>query len=290
MVVPLSLTEADRDVLRYAGLVARLGVSREFHFVHVLAQQGLRPEDRECVNAIDRVAWQVDEYFRDYPENLQVTCEVRGGLRLDRLLEFMRDRGAYSMLVGTGRSESDQSSTAVQLALSGRCSVWAVPPKFSGQIARILAPVDFSEPTCESLSLAALLGRLSGLDDCLALPVGDHQSWPVAVDGGTALQQFLRGVNTHGLSIVPVSAAGGDQPISQAIVNCARRYSADLIVLGLSQSRAETERISSSVLSQSTVPVLLVRPTVTPRELAPVISEQDQLGQEKSSPASSTVS
>lgn len=283
VVVPLSLTANDDALLRYAGFVARLGVTREFHFLHVLDQPGLRPDDRRCVLAIDRIAQKIDQGFRESSDNLQITCEVRGGNPATTILDFAHDRGAQTILMGAG--QGDYRKTAGNLARNGEFSVWFVPESFTGGITRILAPVDFSERTCESLSVAALVGRLSGLEECLAYPIkpGLH---PAAQDGGVELRQFLAGVNSHGLGIVPVSV--GTQPFGGAVVQCARRQSADLVVLGRSRCSDGSDEEISSLLMDSTVPFLIVRPGFAPAVLPHRLRTQERQGVETDSEVSSS--
>ena len=126
VVIPLSLTESDEKVLRYASMVARLSVSREFHFVHVLDRQKLRADDRETVVAIDRIAWLVEAsqargithwYAVMEPQLLRLLSRL--GIHFDRIGDLVDYHGWRQPCV----IEIDRMLDCVQ---SERPDVWSI--------------------------------------------------------------------------------------------------------------------------------------------------------------------
>lgn len=263
--VSLSLTASDFEVLRYANLIARLGISREFHFVHVYSDDD--PDLRHSSAATLRVSNLVAARFEPYPDDLLVTETVRAGDRYSQLRNLVRERESHLVLIAATESTRKVPSVARRLAQSGVCSVWTVPSTAKGQLGRILALVDFSNHAGDSLSLAAGLARLSGLDECLALHVGEGTA-TVRLNGSddlsanwrdelSAFSEFLKSVNTHGQAIIPLLEQAQDLP--GTVVESARRQAVDLVVVGPSLSGRFSDD-SLKILDESPISVLMVQP------------------------------
>jgi hypothetical protein len=272
--VSLSLTASDLDVLRYANLIARLGISREFHFVHVHPDND--SESAVSSAATIRVSNLVAARFEPYPDDLLVTETVRSGDWYSQLRELIRERESHLVLIAGTESTRRTASVARRLAQRGVCSVWTVPASANGRIGRILTLVDFSNHAGDSLSLAAGLARLSGLEECFALHVGegpaacrlngsDDQSdhWR---DGLSAFSEFLKSVNSHGQAIIPLLEQARDLP--GTVVESARRQAADLVVIGPTLSGRFSDD-SLRILDESPVPVLMVQPEAALRMIEP---------------------
>ena len=272
--VGLSLTASDFDVLRYANLIARLGISREFQFLHVLPEQASAP--LQCVEATRRISSLISARFEPYPEDLLVSGTVKVGDCQTQLLDFVRERESRLVLIANRESSGWPSTFATWLARSGACSVWTVPSTAKGRIARILTLVDFSEYSEESLSLAAALARLSDLEECLALHVDDdlspvfrdldHRGTSFGEQGLTAFSQFLKSVNTHGQAIIPLMERDAD--LSKAVVDSIRRQGVDLVVISTT-GNGRFENAASRIVAESPVPVLLVQPEAAMRLIEP---------------------
>lgn len=269
--VSLSLTASDLDVLRYANLIARLGISLEFHFVHVLSRRAA--DSSEHGEASRRMSHLIAARFEPYPDDLQVVETVRSGDRLAQLLESVQERESRLVLVAGQESLVGSSSLAAGLAQSGACSVWSVPGSSKGRVARILTLIDFSGNSHESLSLAAGLARLSDLEECLALHVGERSPFHRGVgeklpeSGLAAFNDFMKTVNTYGQTIIPLIEQDSDLP--RAVVESIRRQGADLVVIGPS-SNGRFDEVASRILVESPVPVLLVQPEGAARLIEPM--------------------
>lgn len=268
--VSLSLTASDLDVLRYANLIARLGISREFHFVHVHSDDD--PDLGHSSAATLRISNLVGARFEPYPDDLLVTETVRAGDRYSQLRNLVRERESHLVLIAGTESTRKMPSVARRLAENGVCSVWTVPSTATGRIGRIMTLVDFSNHAGDSLSLAAGLARLSGLDECFALRVGEgaaggrlnaiddlSANWR---DELSAFSEFLKSVNSHGQAIIPLLEQAHDLP--GTVVESTLRRAADLVVIGPSLSGRFTDD-SLKILDESPIPVLMVQPEAAMR-------------------------
>lgn len=267
--VGLSLTGNDVDILRYAAVVARLGVTRELRFVHVVASDGLTDRPFSPAEARDRLESLVSTHFEARDFDLSVSCHVVEGAGAESLANFVTQRDSELILLGRGRQVEPRNSPVHRLATAETCSIWTVPCIAPRRITRILAPVDFSENSADSLSQAAAISCLHGLDECLALKVNVPaivcaSDRPHEDEYGPTRQQFrefLKPVNTHGVDIV--TRVIHDALTVPAILSYARQHAVDLIVLstrgdGPGESDA-LGAVTSRVLLQSDIPVLAVR-------------------------------
>lgn len=267
--VGLSLTASDVDVLQYAALVARLGVTREVRFVHVAAsgRSSELPLGRQ--DALTRLESLVAGRFDASDCDLRISCQVVEGTRADALVDFVTARDSDLILLGHRQQHRRRNSLAQRLATVAPCSVWTVPRRAPTRITKILAPVDFSEHSADSLSQATAISCLNGIDECLAL----HVSSPPTVEGSDAADnaarlpqhqhftQFLKPVNAHGVDIH--TRLVHSPQVAPAILNCARQTAADLIVLSTRGAgpgdSSPLGTVASQVLLESDVPVLAVR-------------------------------
>lgn len=267
VVVPLSLTSADDGLLRYASLVAGIGVTREFHFVAAVDRTRREALFRADDDVLDELRATVAARFAAGDE-LSVTCSLLDDGPIDGLLEFVCDRAADLVLVGRARETGSARPWSAWLALIAPCSVWVVPEASAARLSAILAPVDFSDHSAASLSQAAAIACLTELSECLSLHVRNDALGGPRFDPDRDLfhgadarfGSFLKGVNPHGVAILPHSASGPD--VAGSIVAFARRHSVDLIVMSGGEPAYSPERPSvlSQALAESSVPILVVRP------------------------------
>lgn len=268
--VALSMTDDDADVLRYAAGLAELGIGREFHFVHVATphERSLDPAPPSVLQ--DRMAREIRSYCAASGELLKAGCHVlEGTARIDKLVEFTLAAKSDLILLGHRKNRTGQRSLARRLAMVTRCSVWMVPQESSPGIQRMLAPVDFSQPSADSLSQATALAQIHGLRECLALHVFfdpstiryEEHNDDVRGREEQVFSQFLARIDTHGVTVRPEFEESSN--IASAILRKAEEYRADLIVISTrGRSRAATMLLGSAtsqVMAESTVPVLAVK-------------------------------
>ncbi len=269
VVVALSLTEADESLLRYAAMVAKMGTSPEFRFVHVLTDAHRNGKSTEPQNLKRRMIDLVTRHFVVADVDIECAYDICEGVRIDALLEYVTDNQADLVILGHRRNRSGRRSLARRLAMIGPCSVWMVPEDSPAQITRVLAPVDFSDRSAESLSKATVISHLRGLEECYALHVFFDES-TIRYDEHVEeirnrethdLNDFLGSVNQYGVHVEPVFEESAN--IAEGILRCAQKYSVDLIVMNTrGRSRAASILLGSATsqtLIESPIPVFAVK-------------------------------
>src|SRR5262245_22499102 len=96
--------------------------------------------------------------------------EVAAGDVLDTILKIAAAHRTDLILVGHA-TQNRRRSLARRLAMQAPCSVWMIPDQHPASVCRILAPIDFSRISADSLNVATAICEATGLDECLALHV-----------------------------------------------------------------------------------------------------------------------
>jgi SulP family sulfate permease len=265
--VPLALTPHDAELLRYASLIADLGVSTDFDFVHVVTDVH-RPADFDPEDYREHVQRSVEEHFLA-PPDVECSYHVREGVRVDELLQFLEDRQSNLVVLGHRKIRSGARSLARRLAMIGPASVWLVPEGAPCRISRILAPIDFSENSADSLSHAAAIAHLRDLDELQALHVYfdpstiryDEHVDEVREQERDTLEEFLRPVNRHGVRITARYQESSN--VANAILRTVEQERIDLLVMSTrGRSRAASILLGSATsdtMTRTPVPILVVK-------------------------------
>jgi nucleotide-binding universal stress UspA family protein len=224
----------------------------------------------ETSEALQRqIEAEVLRHFGAAADDVSLSCHVVDGNRVDRLIEFAIEHRTDLILLGHRKSRTGRRSLAQRLAMVTPCSVWLVPEGSADRITRILAPVDYSDHSADSLGAATALARLLGLDSCDALHVYFDPSTvrydeQIAADRGhekAAFDAFLGDVNTHGVD-VDATFMESSRP-AEAILRRAAQTQTDLIVMS-TRGRSVAAAIllgseTAQVLVETTAPVLAVK-------------------------------
>ena len=171
MTVGLTMTDSDAHLLSYAAMLVSMGIGRRLEFVHV-AVPGHAPEQTADLMTIrQQMQLQAAEHLGETLHRVETDFHVVEGVRVDALLEFLEQNGSTLILLGHRRNRSGKRSLARRLAMISPASVWMVPDQVPCQISKVLAPIDFSLHSADSLSIATGVSRFAGLSECLALNV-----------------------------------------------------------------------------------------------------------------------
>lgn len=267
--VALSATDSDNEVIRYARLIAALGLVRHFDFVHVRSTvgsaRGQLTDGDVCQACESRVAG----LFVDIPAGITFECRVVTGVRVDALIDFVLQNRCDLALLGHRKSRSGQRSLARRLAMIAPCSVWMVPEGAPVSIRNIISPVDFSEHSGDSLEAAASIARAAGLTECLAAHVFfdpssiryDEHIDEVLQGEQKSFDDFIMGLDLHGIEVSPSIVEGNN--VARTILHTASRHGCDLIVMNTrGRSRAAAILLGSTttqVMIESPVAVLAVK-------------------------------
>ena len=269
LMVGLTRTGTDVDLIRYAALIARLGTATEVRFVHVLpSASGTAPAPSHD-EALADVQGRVRDHFTGVAADVRVACDVLKGPLLDRLLAYAAEQEVDLLFVGHRHGHPGRSSLARRLAMKAPCSVWMVPEGARAALDLILVPVDFSDHAADTLQVAASLTRLAGSAECRALHVYFNEATVTYEDYDQVLRgreqeafdQFLAPVNTHGVPVTPVFEPGAN--VAHVIHRVAAEQGADLIVMG-TRGRSRSASILLGSVTEETIidtrlPLLVVK-------------------------------
>lgn len=267
VIAGLAMAPVDRDVLRYARLVAGLGEGgTRVTFVHVLppADAWMHGHAPSPTLASARAALQdsIAETFGPMDDHRLL---VTSGHHVDALLQQVGETGADLVLVGHRKDARGRRSFSRRLATKAPCSVWMVPEGSPAHITRIIAAVDFSLPSALALSLATLIASRVRALACTAL----HVQAPSAVgfdeidraEAERTLDRFLSPIDLHDVTVQRrIEESGSVAGVVNAMVRDERH---DLVVVG-TRGRSPSAAVllgseSEHVLTESAVPVLVTK-------------------------------
>lgn len=265
--IGLSFSPSDVHLLRYAAMLAAHGIGNAFHFLHVVVPHGRRPHD------VDRneIRQQMEAAVAaDFPAaSHRATFEVRVGVRVDEFLAAVQDFPGGTILIGHRAGRCGKRSLAQRLAMLSPCSVWMMPEQAPFRLERILAPVDFSQHSADSLERAVEIAHRADSEECAALHVTfdpatiryDEREDDVRGREGTAYQAFLKNVDVRDVTVMPIFEE--DSNVTRAILRTAEARGSDLIVMSTrGRSRAASILLGSETaqtLAESPVPVLAIK-------------------------------
>ena len=254
MLVAIGATDADASLLQYAAMLQRMLPDLAIHGVHIAAADQTPPP-----------CFLHDRYSPVLPK---ASWEVLHGDVLDGLIDCSASRGSDVVLLGhSGRHR--KRSLARRLAMKAPCSVWMVPDGSPPSLNAILAPVDLSKPSADTLDLATALAERAGLDECCALHiyfndvlVTFEEFEEVLIENKEqAFDLFVAPIDLHGIHARPLFIESAH--VAQTILNVAVEQKFDLIVMGTRGRSASAAVLLGSeteqVIIDTTVPVLAVK-------------------------------
>ncbi len=268
-VVALSGAASDGPLITYARMLAELGFSRHYHFLHVRTPARAAVEYESDALFQIHCEQQIEKLFTSPKNAATWSCHVVGGVRIDAILEFITRQQCQTILLGHRKSRSGQRSLAKRLAMIAPCSVWLAPEGAPVSITNIIAPIDFSDHAADSLGVATSIARAAGLSECVALHVFSDPSM-IRYDEHTeeirhreteAFQKFIAPVDTHGVEVQPAFVEANN--VGAAIVHAASQHSSDLIVMNTrGRSRSASillGSVTSHVMAECPVAILAVK-------------------------------
>lgn len=268
--VPLAMTGEDAGLLRYAAHLAKLGIGKEFNFVHVITPHDQNRQDNSAKALIKEMEQAVRNYFDNSLKQIEVNFQaMEGTSRMDELVQFSLAGQSDLILLGHRKSRTGQRSLARRLAMITGCSVWMVPETCGSDISRIIAPIDFSQPSADSLSQATALARAKEIPELMALHVyfdpsviryEEHDDLVRGEEEAT-FENFISRIDTQGVIVKPVFEESSNA--AHAILRKSEEYDADLIVISTrGRSQAATillGSVTSQVMAEAKIPVLAIK-------------------------------
>jgi nucleotide-binding universal stress UspA family protein len=253
-------TDAGSGLIEYTALLCRLGIVHEIEVVHVVA---------EGTAELARVESEMQTAVGDRLQSSRVSFHVLEGDRTDKILQFAAERQTELVLLGHRRSHNARRSLARRLAMKAPCSVWLVPDGSEIALSRIIAPVDLSEHSADSLREAISIASIAGLREVTALHVY-FEAQVVSYSGSEArahqkdqnhLAQFLSGIDDKRIQVVPESIEA--PKVAHAIHHLSAERGANLVVMGTrGRSRAASVLLGSETeqaLMETNIPIIAVK-------------------------------
>lgn len=270
VIVPLAMAEEDKGLLRYAARLAKLGIGKEFRFVHVVTPHDKARNAFSTEKLTKQMSEKVHRYFDGSLQQVKVDFQaMEGPNRIDLLVLFSLAAKSDLILLGHRKNRTGQRSLSRRLAMITSCSVWMVPEDRGPEIQRILAPIDFSLPSADSLSQATALARINNIPECFALHIFfdesviryDEHEEIIRGEEEAAFTKFMAQIDTYGVMVKPEFEESIN--VAQSILHKAEACNADLIVISTrGHSRAATVllgSVTSQVMAESKIPVLAIK-------------------------------
>ena len=268
VLVALSLSDADGELLRYAEAVVVGDEAQAMRFLHVLPPKagGVAGEARRGI-AQAAVEALIEEHAPRLAQ--QAVIEIREGARIDGVLQSAAANGNDVIVLGHRRGRSGRRSLARRLALMAPSSVWLVPQGSATTLTRMLVPTDFSEHSADALQLALTLARARGLRQLTSVHVRFDSSLSMypehsaefAIAEEDDFHRFLEGIDVQGVQVDAVFEDSAQPTI--AILRVAERVKSDLIVMNTRGRSAAAAvllgSVTSEVMAASHLPVLAVK-------------------------------
>jgi len=267
--IAISGSVSDRNIIEYAARFAQLGFARHYYLVHVRNPSlavDLAREKQELVEYMEEL---LNNHFKCDRSSTTTSCHVLEGDRIDKLIEFSVDHRCDLTMLGHRKERNGERRMARRLVLVGPCSVLLLPELASPTVSGIMAPVDFSEHSADSVQVAASIAKAAGLAECILTHIYsdpsliryDEHKKKVESDESQLFAQFLARIESHGVRLTPYSLEGNK--IAESIIYAAELHKSDLIVIN-TRGRSTAASIllgsvASQVLIQSPVAVLAVK-------------------------------
>jgi len=178
ILVPLDFSRASMEALDYAVAFAKQ-FQAAIHLVHVHPADELSSAPGaghlllQSAEAIERLNEELAGIHRKHVSFCPENCHVRGGRPYQEIVELAREIDADLIVLATrghtGLKRILLGSTAERVVRLAPCPILVVRQRRrkSFAIAKILAPVDFSECSMAGAMYAAFLGKAFGAKLCL---------------------------------------------------------------------------------------------------------------------------
>jgi nucleotide-binding universal stress UspA family protein len=266
--VALSLTEPDRELLRYAGELGRMFAWQEVHFAHVAPKSdGAAAWDASPLEA--RMRQEVEQHFGRPTADFRAVYHAAEGARLDQLLNLAAVHSRDLVVMGHRAARSGRRSLARRMAMISPASIWLVPEGSPAKISRILVPTDFSIHSADALKVAVEVGRAANIRELHAVHIFfdpstiryDEHVAEVVGQEESAFRKFIADIDTQGIRVEP-TLQEGTHP-AHAILRVAERHGSDLIVMNTrGRSNAASVllgSVTSDTMAATHVPLLAVK-------------------------------
>lgn len=269
LMVALTHSRTDENLIRHAASFIRLGSTREVCFVQILPSSATPRSASDRYRILAQLQEEVQSHFVDLPLTVQLSYELISGPLMDSLLTAVTEKHVDLLLVGPELDSSSSRALTRRLAMKAPCSVLLLPEEPTGKMQRILVAIDFSKPAADSVAVAASLARLRGIAEVVALHIYfnetlvNYEGYDQVLRGEEedAYRKFISPIDCQGVKILPIFQEGAN--VANAIKRAANEQSADLIIMstrGRSQSASILlGSVTEELIETTHVPLLAVK-------------------------------
>jgi nucleotide-binding universal stress UspA family protein len=262
------MTAPDNELLQYAGIVAQFDLCRDFLFVHV-ADPAQLAAGKTLEQMRIELDGQIAQWFVPNAPTVTTSSLVVKGVLIDALIDVAVEGETDLILMGHRKMRSGWRSLARRLAMLGPKAVWMVPEGAPLSITSILAPVDFSRHSAESLVLATTIASQCGLEECTALyvtfdPSSIRYEDHVAKWIGQQHADFDNFLANIPRTPTKINKLIEDSPkVTQSILRSLESQRADLMVMN-TRGRSQAASVllgstTSELIKETPVPVLVIK-------------------------------
>lgn len=173
LMICLNLDEHDRYLVKYAGFISRMARSEEVRFVYVSDTFDIPDDIKKIYPQLaspteaaveERMKSVVGEYFNGH-EGARVSFKALEGPLLGMLVSCTRDYDMDLLIAGHHPNEAAAgNSLSEKLARKAFCSVLIIPRETRVYFDKILAAVDFSNHSFNTLDVGSAFAKAAGLD------------------------------------------------------------------------------------------------------------------------------
>ncbi len=225
--IAISGSISDRNIIEYAARFAELGFARHYHLVHVRTPSQAVDMARQTQELMVYMEELLNNHFQCDRSDTTASCHVLEGDRIDKLIEFSVDQRCDLTILGHSAERTGERRLARRLALVGPGSVLMLPEQASPTISRIMAPVDFSEHSADSVQVAASIAKAAGLTECILTHVYsdtstirfDEHKRDLEREERNHFSQFIAKIENLGVKLTPYLLEGNK--IAESLV-CSR--------------------------------------------------------------------
>ena len=244
----LNLTQLDKNVVSYSGLLSKLSASKEVKFLFANRMLNYPMiNDASGHASVGEFTTRVmkDQINRDFKgfKKSVINYDILDGDPLEQMLQTILTDNTDLLIVGRKRSALDTRRLPVKLARTAPCSVMIVPENAEVAISRIMVPIDFSTNARAALKLAVDMANELGCKRIYGvhiyfLPLGYSKSGKTGIEYAkmmkqSAIQQFeefIQEIDLMGIEI-KMDYAISRRP-AKMIRKAIRKRGCDFIVAG----------------------------------------------------------
>jgi nucleotide-binding universal stress UspA family protein len=250
LLVAMNADEHDEATLRYAAVISRMAESERVFFVHVVkldVPKNVLDEYPALLNMIqddakDKMKKLIKKHFKDYSDAI-IEYEVVNGSPLMEIIRKIREKKVDLVITGEDSVEEVKRKLPEKLIRKSPCSVLSVPKGSKPEINKILAPLDFSPHSAETLDVALAFGRAAHLLEidtlhAYSVPRGfqmigkSYEEFAEKMKDNTKIdyRNFIATVDRKGIKVNP-NFLLEDNP-GKAINDFIHKNGTDLLVIG----------------------------------------------------------